>query len=272
MGRKKVLSSWLICSLLFLFVCFPAWADDNSPGEGSVPKRNGQTDIMAGVVVDYMGKLRFLVLDRDLGKPIADASVEIFIPSLNRYVLFGLTDSNGIYELDVAYNMNASVADSDQFTKNDSEDYTFQGTLVYLSDNNIQYRVYKAGWLPYPHEGSYLVKGDKVPETIIVKLYQKVTTPNKPGSGGSSSGGSLSGGKSPGGTSMNTPLADTPPSLNNTEGTGTSGIPKTGVEGTFPYWAFGFVFFLLAGGVIRKLSKLDNESKETKRRDYDDTI
>ncbi|WP_313187188.1 hypothetical protein [Lacrimispora sp.] len=272
MVRKKKLISWLICSLMFLFVCFPVWADDNNLGEGSVPIRNGQTDIMAGVAVDYMGKLRFLVLDRDLGKPIAGASVEIFIPSLNRYVLFGLTDSNGIYELDVAYNMNFSVADSDQFVKNDGEDYAFQGTLVYLNDNNIQYRVYKAGWLPYPHEGSYLVKGDKVPETITIKLYQKETKPNQPGPGGSSSGGSSSGGKSPGGTPMNTPPADKPPLLNNAEGTGTSGIPKTGVEGTFPYWAFGFVFFLLAGGTIRKLSKLDNESKETKRRDSDDAI
>ncbi|WP_395548749.1 MULTISPECIES: hypothetical protein [unclassified Lacrimispora] len=266
MGRKKILLSWLICCLLFLFACFPVWADGNSLGEGAVPKRDGQTDIMAGVVVDYMGKLRFLVLDRDLNKPIADASVEIYIPSLNRYVLFGLTDSNGIYELDVAYNMNSSIADSDQFIKNNSEDYTFQGTLVYLNDNNIQYRVYKAEWLPYPYEGSYLVKGDKVPETIIVKLYQKETKPNKPSSGGSSSGG-----RSPGVTPVNTPPTDTPPSLNNAVGIGTSGIPKTGVEGTYPYWAFGFVFFLLAGGAIRKLSKLDNESKE-KRRDSDDTI
>jgi len=271
-NRKKTLISWMICSLMFLFVCFPVWADDNNLGEGAVPKKKGQTDIMAGVVVDYMGKLRFLVLDRDLNKPIAGVSVEIFIPSLNRYVLFGLTDSNGIYELDVAYNMNSSVADSDQFIKNDGEDYSFQGTLVYLNDNNIQYRVYKAEWLPYPYEGSYLVKGDKVPETIIVKLYQKETKPNKPSSGGNSSGGSSSGGRSPGVTPVNTPPTDTPPSLNNAEGSGTSGIPKTGVEGTLPYWVFSLVFFLLSGSTIWKLSKLDNKSKETKRRESDDTI
>ncbi|MBW4845114.1 MAG: hypothetical protein KZY87_05955 [Lachnospiraceae bacterium] len=262
MGRKKILLSWLICCLLFLFACFPVWADGNSLGEGAVPKRDGQTDIMAGVVVDYMGKLRFLVLDRDLNNPIAGASVEIFISSLNRYVLFGLTDSNGMYELDVAYNMNSSVPDSDQFM-NDDGNYVFNGTLVYLNDNNIQYRVYKAGWLPYPHTGSYILKGDKVPETITVKLYQEKRDGDN-GGNGTGPGKTASGGS----PSVNPPasLEEIPPL--DTEGkTGTGGIPKTGVEGTLRYWVFGFLFFLIAGGAIWKLSKLDNESKETKRRD-----
>jgi hypothetical protein len=268
MGRNRILLSWLICGLLFLFACFPVWADDNSPGGGTVPKRNGQTDIVAGVVVDYMGKLRFLVLDRDLNNPIAGVSVEIFIPSLNRYVLFGLTDSDGIYELDVAYNMASSISDSDQFIKND-KNYTFNGTLVYLNDNNIQYRVYKAGWLPYPHNGSYILKGEKVPETITIKLYQKKngedsddkeTVPDK----------TVPGGSFPGGTPLDKLPSDIPdkmPPLGYGGGTGTGGIPKTGVEGALLYWAFGFIFFLLAGGAIWKLSRLDNESKETKRRE-----
>lgn len=264
MGRKKILLSWLICCLLFLFACFPVWADDNSLGEGSVPKRDGQTDIMAGVVVDYMGKLRFLVLDRDSDNPIAGVSVEIFIPSLNRYVLFGLTDTNGMFELDVAYNMNYSVPDSDQFI-NDDGNYTFNGTLVYLNDNNIQYRVYKAGWFPYPHTGSYILKGDKVPETITVKLYQEKEYDNETGPGKTTSGGGSSG-SAPTVKPPPASLEEIPP-LDSGGTTGTGGIPKTGVEGTLHYWAFGFIFFLLAGGAIWKLSKLDNESKETKRRD-----
>ncbi|WP_186422428.1 hypothetical protein [Lacrimispora celerecrescens] len=263
MGKKRFFLSWLICNLLFLFVCFPAWADENSLGKGTVPKRNGRTDIVAGVVVDYMGKLRFQVLDRDSNNPIAGVSVEIFIPSLNRYVLFGLTDSDGIYELDVAYNMVSSVPDSDQFIKND-ENYTFHGTLVYLNDNNIQYRVYKAGWLPYPRNGSYILKGDKVPETITITLYQKkngedgddnVTVHDK----------TVPGGSFPEGPPLDELPSDIPPPLS--QGGGAGGIPKTGVEGALIYWAYGLIFFLLAGGAIWKLSKLDNESKETKRRD-----
>ncbi len=268
MGRKKILLSWLICGLLFLFVCFPVWAGDNSLGKGTVPKRNGKTDIMAGVVVDYMGKLRFLILDRDLNNPIAGVSVEIFIPSLNRYVLFGLTDSNGMYELDVAYNMNSSVPDSDQFI-NDDGNYTFNGTLVYLNDNNIQFRVYKAGWLPYPHTGSYILKGDKVPETITVKLYQEKKDGDS-GDHGTSPGKTTSGGGSLGSTpSVKNPPAslDEIPPFDSEGKTGTGGIPKTGVEGVLRYWAFGFLFFLIAGGGIWKLLKLENESKETKRRD-----
>ncbi|MFV0239781.1 MAG: hypothetical protein ACK5H4_07040 [Lacrimispora sphenoides] len=266
MGRKKFLLSWLICNLLFLFVCFPVWADDNSLGGGTVPKRNGRTDIVAGVVVDYMGKLRFQVLDRDNNNPIEGVSVEIFIPSLNRHVLFGLTDSDGIYELDVAYNMASSVADSDQFIKN-NENYTFNGTLVYLNDNNIQYRVYKAGWLPYPYNGSYLLKGDKVPETITIKLYQKKN--GEDGDGGDDKDTVLDktvpGGNLPGGPPLDKLPSDIP---DNTPPLGyVGGIPKTGVEGALIYWAYGLIFFLLAGGAIWKLSKLDSESKETKRRD-----
>ena len=123
MGKRRILLSWLICGLLFLFVSFPAWAEDNSLGGGTVPKRHEGTDIVAGVVVDYMGKLRFLVLDRDHNNPVSGVSVEIFIPSLNRYVLFGLTDSDGIYELDAAYNVSSFVSDRDQFIKNDRELY-----------------------------------------------------------------------------------------------------------------------------------------------------
>jgi hypothetical protein len=260
MEKKKILLSGLIWGLLFLYACFPVWADDNSHGQGTVPKRNGQTEIIAGVVVDYMGKLRFQVLDRDSNNPIEGVSVEIFIPSLNRYVLFGLTDSDGIYELDVAYNMNSSVTDSDQFM-NDDGNYTFNGTLVYLNDNNIQYRVYKAGWLPYPYNGSYILKGDMVPETITIKLYQKNGGDN--GGKGTVPDKIVSGGSFPEGP----PSDQLIPPLDREVKTGTGGIPKTGVEGTLLYWAFGFIFFLLAGGAIWKLSKLDNESKETKRRD-----
>ncbi len=73
------------------------------------------------------------------------------------------------------------------------------------------------------------------------------------------------GGNLPGGPPLDKLPSDIP---DNTPPLGyVGGIPKTGVEGALIYWAYGFIFFLLAGGAIWKLSKLDSESKETKRRD-----
>ena len=264
MGRKKLLLSWLICGLLILFVCFPAWADGKILGGGAIPKGNGDTDIMAGVVVDYMGKMRFLVLDRKFNTPIEDVSVEIFIPSLNRYVLFGLTDSNGIYELEVANSIALSAPESEQFIK-DGNNYTSNGMLVYLNSNRVQYRVYKAGWAPYPCSGIYTLKGEKEPETVTIYLYQR----NGEETDGEETGSNIivPGEGFPGDIPLNTLPSDIPDEIPPfSYGKGTAGIPKTGVEGALYYWALGLIFFLIAGGAIRKLSRLDNESKETKRR------
>lgn len=255
MGRRNIFFLWLIFGLLFQFACFPVRADYMSHAGGTVPKGNGQTEMIAGVVVDYMGKLRFLVVDKAQGDPIEGASVELYIPSLNRYVLFGITDRNGVYELDVAYNINSSVPDDDQFIKDNGE-YRFDGTLVYLNDNNIQYRAYKAGWSPYAYYGTHVLKGDEIPETIIIKLYKI--------KGGSGSNQHASGGD----TAVDEPLFEIPgDGIPPDFGEGTGGIPKTGVEGAIRYWALGLLFFLLAGAAIWKLSRTDNESRGAKRRD-----
>lgn len=265
MDRKKLLFSWPICSLLILLVCFPVWADGKSSGGGAVPKGNGDTDIMAGVVVDYMGKMRFLVLDIESNNPLESVSVEIFIPSLNRYVLFGMTDSSGIYELEVVNSTALSAPESEQFIK-DGDNYISNGMLVYLSSNRVRYRVYKAGWNPYPRSGRYTLKGGKEPETVTIYLYQR---------NGNDSDDDDAGSKKvvPGEGSI--PLEELPseipdkiPPLSHSEGT--SGIPKTGVEGALYYWALGLIFFLLAGGAIWKLSRPDTKSKETKRREQND--
>ncbi len=258
MGRKKLLLACMIYSLLIPFFCFPAWADGKSTGGGAVLKGNGDTNITAGVVVDYMGKMRFLVLDSKDNEPIENVSVEIYIPSLKRYVLFGLTDSHGIYELVVANSTALSAPESEQFSKN-GDDYISNGGVVYLSSNRVQYRVYKSGWAPYPRSEIYLMKATAglEPETVIIYLYEKDGDETDSGETGTKK--IVPGEAFPGGI----PLDEIPP-LN--YGGETSGIPKTGVEGALYYWALGLLFFLLAGGAIWKLLRLDNESKETKRR------
>lgn len=259
MGRKKGILLWMICIVMWI-TTGTVWAGSS----GAEPKRDGQTDVMAGVVVDYMGKLRFLVLERGTEIPIPGASVEIYIPSLDRYVLFGLTDANGIYELDIAYNMIPGADLSSQFETVNGEP-KLQGTLLYLDSNRIKYQVYKAGWLLYPTQGEEVLETKEVPQTIIEHLYKKKGDSgsgngdggnkgnNTGGNNGGNSGGSIS---SPPFDQLVSLISDAVPlaGLHEDE-KGTGGIPKTGVEGAIPYWAAGFVFFLLAGGVLYYLLK-----------------
>jgi len=260
MSRRKSIKLWLICSLLCLLTGFPAWAGTEG---GAIPKRNGQTEVQAGVVVDYMGKLRFVVLEQKTQVPIPGASVEIYIPALDRYVLFGLTDADGIYELDVAYNMDPDTPDSARFTENEGN-YTFTGSPLYLSSNNIRYRVYKANWLPRPSIGETMLETKEVPQVITIYL-------NKPSTGGGGGGTTtnpttptvIPPGSTPTGKSLIDSFLETLQSILDSAvpqgGLNSEAIPKTGVEGAVHYWLLGFVFFLLAGGIVCILLKKDKE-------------
>jgi len=259
MSRRKSIKIWLLASLLCLLVGFPAGAGTEG---GAEPVRNGQTEVQAGVVVDYMGKLRFVVLERNTTIPIPGASVEIYITALNRYVLFGLTDANGIYELDVAYNMDPNTSDSAQFTESNGN-YTFTGSPLYLSSNDIRYRVYKAGWLPHPSIGETVLGTTEVPQVITIYLHKPTggddggtpTTPTTPTV--------IPPGSTPTGKALISSILDTLQSIFDAAvpqgGLSSGGIPRTGVEGAVHYWLLGFVFFLLAGGIVCILLKRDQK-------------
>lgn len=250
MGGKRTILVCLVC----MFLLLTGQSVPAATGGGAEPTRDGQTDVMAGVAVDYMGKLQFLALDRDTGDPIPGASVEIYIPSLDRYVLFGVTDANGILELDVAFGDRVG-----QYTETGGQT-VFNGITLYLKDRNISYRVYKAGWLPYPFDGTVELHTREVPQVVTVHLYKE-----KKDNGGSSGGG---GGNSGGGSPIIEafPIGDLNPPLAQIqipeEQVPAGGIPKTGVEGTMQYWIAGLFFFLIAGGILMFLLKNEKETDE----------
>lgn len=256
MNKNKGLLTGILCMILWL-AAGTAWA-----GQGTVVENNGQTDVVAGVVVDYMGKLRFEVYQRGTTTPIEGASVELYIPSLDRYILFGLTDAEGAYELDIAYNMDPSANLEDQFQTVDGT-LSFQGILLYLNSNEIRYQIYKSDWLPYPYQGTEILSGNQVPHVVTVYLYKKST-----GGGGSGGGGSStsSGGSSSSQDDPATLIEEAAPLAGLDGGDKTGGIPKTGVEGAVPYWIAGAAFFLLAGGILMFLWIKEQEIKNRERR------
>lgn len=246
MGKKRTILMCLVCMFLLLTGQSAMAASEG----GAEPVRDGQTDVMAGVVVDYMGKLQFLVVDRDTKNPIPGASIEIYIPSLDRYVLFGVTDASGILELDVAYGER-----SGQFTESGGQT-VFAGTTLFLKDNNISYRAYKSDWLPYPYEGTTVLETREVPQIITIELYKKKKDSGGGGGGSSSGGGS-------GETISTFPISVSDiPLANATVDQTAGGIPKTGVEGTMQYWIAGLLFFLIAGGLVTLILKYDKAADD----------
>lgn len=257
MGKKKSILLWLVCGILWLF-SGTAFADTMG---GAVHGDNGQTEIVAGVVVNYMGKLRFEVYQKDTNIPIPGASVELYISSLDRYVLLGVTDEYGVYELDVAYDMGVSHSGGsgeNQFVTTDGT-ITFQGSVLYLTSNEINYQIYKAEWLPYPHQGNLILELKEIPQKVVVYLYQK-------GKGGDDSG-STGSSKDPGGPGKDIP--DKPGQPDKPE---LGSIPKTGVEGAMEYWAGGLLFFLMAGGILWYLIREEGKIKEKERRSQNETV
>lgn len=262
MSRKNRLLAGILYMALWLTAGM-AWAGQ---GQGTVSENNGQTDIEAGVIVaDYMGKLRFEVYRQGTTTPIEEASVELYIPSRDRYVLLGLTDANGIFELDFNYNSDSSADLAAQFLASDGT-LAFQGTLLYLTSNEIQYQVYKSGWLPYPYQETETLTINQDTQVITVYLYKQSTGGGSGGGGGSSTS---SGGSGSGGSSLDDLfelIEDEAPLAGLDPGEKAGQLPKTGVEGAVPYWIAGTVFFLLAGGILVFLWKKEQELKKRERR------
>lgn len=248
MNIKKCLLTGLWCLVLWLSAG-TAWAGENK----GVDKEVGRTDVIVGVSVEYMLKLRFEVYRQETNNPIEGASVELYIPSLDRYVLFGLTDADGVYELDIVYTVDTSTDFGAQFETVDGM-LTFQGTKLYVSNNEIQYQVYKSGLIPYPYQGTKILTGNEIPAVVVVYLYrEKIYGSNSDSDDSSSSSSNLAFDDSV------TPTDETELLPDQNEGEKTGGIPKTGVEGAVPYWIAGAVFFSLAGAIFCYLWKKEKE-------------
>lgn len=131
------------------------------------------TDIEAGVVVDYMGKLRFIVREGNTKEAIEGASVEFYVKGLDKYVLFGMTDSQGEFTTDVSYPSESSAQSRGTAQTKD--------TKVVLEDNLIQWKIYKTGYLKYPETGEFLLDVSEIPYELEVYLYkEKPKEPTEP--------------------------------------------------------------------------------------------
>ena len=104
---RKAAALFLICAAAMMGSNMGAMAKAGTSGDVDQSQMltpgKSSTDIAAGVTVDYMGKLRFIVKDEDTMEPIKGAPEEIYVAGLDRSVLFGQSVDNGMNELEVAY-------------------------------------------------------------------------------------------------------------------------------------------------------------------------
>lgn len=248
------------CLTILVLALFLAWCSSSSvsaksgtsgevrPTESYTPGKSS-TDISAGVVVDYMGKLQFIVKDEETAKPIEGASVELYVPKLDRYVLFGQSGTDGIYQLDVAYGTGADV--QKQYLQGESKSRE-KGTLAEFETNQIRWKVYKKDYLPYPAEGEVLLDAITLPYEIEVSLYREpketdeTQATEEPGDTDDTQG------TDPTETNSTTETTKKPvtypPGNQNPPHNGQ--IPKTGIEQALGYGVIGLGFCVTAALLI----------------------
>ena len=231
------------------------------PTESYTPGKSS-TDISAGVVVDYMGKLQFIVKDEETAKPIEGASVELYVPQLDRYVLFGQSGADGIYQLDVAYGTGTDA--QKQYLQGESKTQE-KGKVAEFENNQIRWKVYKKDYLPYPAEGEVLLDAITLPYEIEVSLYREPRETDETQATEEPSDTDDTEGTEPTETETTTETTKTPAtnSPGNQNPPHSGQIPKTGVEHALGYGIIGLVFCVAAAFLIilYLYRKKENEKK-----------
>lgn len=234
---RKAAALFLICAAAMMGSNMGAMAKAGTYGDVDQSQMltpgKSSTDIAAGVTVDYMGKLRFIVKDEDTMEPIKGASVEIYVAGLDRYVLFGQSDENGIYELDAAYAGDGEDP-MEQYTKKDGR-ITFSGKVARFDENQILWKVYKKDYLPNPKEGEVMLNAVTLPYDVNVYLYQEPEETETKKTDETETETTKK--------TVVTPADHTRPSTG-------GGIPKTGIQQMFAFWGIGLGLCVIAGILI----------------------
>jgi hypothetical protein len=224
----------------------------------------GRTDISAGIMIDYMGILRFQVRDKDTLEPVEGAFIELYVKGLNKYILFGQSDENGIYQLDISYDQ---VNEEYQYMEKDGH-ITYIGSLAYFEESLIKWKVYKEGYQPYPETGEANLKELSTPYQIDVYLYKEQTKPPIESEIESEDSTESSTQIEPSAESENSDksggnLSDNGGNKSGNTGQKNSGkMPKTGIERAVTLWSIGAGLCLVALSLILILWRRHEKDKK----------
>lgn len=145
--KAKQLQRWvisLLVCLLTVVTSMSVFADTattggTQSGNTSAPSTgDGTTDVLAGVTVDYMFPLRYVVTNTS-GQPITNASIEHFDASVNDYIFVGKTNEKGLWQTE----MTPDFWMKGVLTKMDPAGVVYYENTVF----NIQHRVSAEGYI-----------------------------------------------------------------------------------------------------------------------------
>lgn len=234
---RKAAALFLICAAAMIGSQMGAMAKAGTSGNVDQSQMltpgKSSTDITAGVTVDYMGKLRFIVKDEDTMEAIKGASVEIYVAGLDRYVLFGQSDENGIYELDAAYAGDGENP-MEQYTKKDGR-ITFSGKVARFDENQVLWKVYKKDYLPDPKEGEVMLNAVTLPYDVNVYLYKEAEETET---------------KKTVDTETETTKKPKVTPVDHSRPSSGGRIPKTGIQQMFAFLSIGLALCIIAGIII----------------------
>lgn len=234
----------LLACLIVLCTTMSAFADSETTGgiqsgNTSAPSiGDGTTDVLAGVTVDYMFPLRYVVTNIS-GQPIAGASIEHFDTSVNDYVFVGRTDADGRWQTKV----------TPDFWMNGVVQQTGKAGVVYSGNNafNIHHRVSADGYITKEETASATL--ETIDGETVGVVY--VVLERKPGQVGDADRNHASVQPTGAKSAKAMPIGGL--------------LPKTGVQSYWMPLAAGSLLLLLAALILARL--LHEEKKNDDKTD-----
>lgn len=237
---KKRLVAAALSFLLILCMAVSAFAQENN---GNLGGATGDTEIWAGVTVDYMFPLRYEVYDPK-NQPLSGVSIEHYDHNAKEYVYVGRTNENGIWETQIPadYFNNVIIGGAQGVSVADTR-------ALYEGNGELRHRLSKNGFLIVEGRADYTIElNEKREQVIVVRVtmqYEDSASSSTPG-------------PSDPGTSGTNPPASVPNSRPNG-----GGLPQTGVPSYWIFLAVGSLLLLLAALIISKI--LYDEKKNRKK-------
>lgn len=193
------------------------------------------TDVHAGVIVESTGVVRFIVREEKTLIPIEGAAIEIYEESQKDYVFYGLTESSGIYTMEVGYP--TIVGDGDVVEEKNGRMSVLADLSTHQGDL-LKWQVYKKDYLPYPKTGEFQMSKVTTPHDVEVYLHKL--------------------------TSKNPENPKNPKNPEDSKDPGKKEGPKTGIEMKWQFLIGGLILMGSAMGlliIIKKKDKIEDAEK-----------
>lgn len=255
-GIKKM-TAMVLSFLIVMALAATGFAQEAKPG-GAVAQENGsiETEVWAGVTVDYMFPLRYEVYDPQ-NQPLADVSIEHYDHTQGEYVYVGRTNAQGVWETQVpaGYFSDVIIGGAQGVSVADTR-------ALYEGSGELKHRLSKDGFVIVEGPADYTVETDEQGQTtIVIRITMQYDEPQsdttKPESGEST----------PGSSDTTKPESGAAKPESGSSKPNGGSLPQTGVPAYWMFLGLGSLLLLLAALILLNVyKKVKNTQKNDKAR------